>query len=173
MQAAIYFPFTLVQARNNVFLRGGPGDEAFSQGRDICPGVRTVRDFPSITGGTTSIIGQSSQYSLDSILSGSNSQDLLEKCSDDSGVLEAPGVWYRFIGPNAFLHATLLFENQSNQRMAVFDGNGCQPSKCLLVSDPLRRQLDWFAERDSTYFIKVFATSLQQAGPFVMQMEVC
>lgn len=173
------------EAQTNVFLRGasplaGANENGNQQGVS-CPGVHNLDEFPVVTGGSTTMSAQrqsasSSSSSITSDGSMAMSQEVLYKCSDDRAVLEAPGVWYRLEGMDASIHASLLFDTQSDQRMAIFEapnGGGCNPSQCLMVSNGFQTQLDWFAESSSTYFIKVYAVTSEESGPFVLHMEVC
>lgn len=169
-----------VQADGNVFLRGVSTAQAqtvLQKEANNCPGVRSLMgDFPVITGATTSISTQQSQQQTSGEFndgSFSFSQQVLYKCSEDPQVLETPGVWYSLSGRDAFVHAALLFESVTNQKMAIFEASDCQPSQCLMVSNSFSKQLDWFAKSDKTYFIKVFATTPALSGTFILQLEVC
>lgn len=174
--------FPVVEADGNVFLRGTRTEtqSAYEKG-DVqqfnCPGVRSLGDLPIVTGGTTSISQQSlaSKSSISNDGSMSFSQEALFKCSEDPSLLTSPGIWYSVRGIDSFLHATLLFENDAVQKMAVFEAadGGCQPSQCLMVSNSINEDLDWFAASDTTYFIKVFGASSSQAGSFLLRIEVC
>lgn len=143
------------------------------QESENCLGINTIIGFPYVTGGTTFLEEEGgSDLASISILADRNS-NVLQSYEGDN-LLDAPGVWYRFHGENNFLQAFLSIANETNQKIALFQGNGCQPTECISLSYHHNEndQLNWFAEEGATYFIKVLGESIDESGIFVLQMEV-
>lgn len=137
-----------------------------------CDGITTVTMFPFRAGGDTT----TAKLKMPLII-----VENLQAESCGQGTFSdydnaAPALWYKIEGNDHYVKAVIETADNTERPFALFRGSDCGDElECILghaAEHSNKNMLSWFAERETTYYFKVFGDPEGDDNLFVLDFMV-